>query len=353
MLSTLIFDWSGTLCDDLPLAFELTNAALGHFGGCVLTREQFDREFCLPVGPFYSKRLPHCPLEEIERWFFDEYARRLDDQRLFPDSPFLLQYCRANNFAVHILSTIDPNCIREILSREGLAGLVDRIEGRVQDKRHALQEMIAHLGIAPDEALFIGDMPHDLQAARHARTQCGAVAYGYSARETLEPLNPDYIFKSVLDIFHHVQQRVAIERIDRPTPTVGGLLYNPCGEIMLVRTVKWTNHWGTPGGKIEFGETAADAFRREILEETGLQVHSVQYATTDEGILSSEFRERRHFIFLNFIGHCENNDVRLNYEAHDWQWVRPEKALELNLNQPTRNLIEWVLDPNHIESETT
>ncbi len=42
------------------------------------------------------------------------------------------------------------------------------------------------------------------------------------------------------------------------------------GEVMMVRTHKWSNKWGIPGGKIKWGETSEAALRREIKEETNL-----------------------------------------------------------------------------------
>jgi len=57
---------------------------------------------------------------------------------------------------------------------------------------------------------------------------------------------------------------------DHPVATVGALISNPEGQILLVRTHKWGHTYGIPGGKIEKGETAVAALRREIREETGL-----------------------------------------------------------------------------------
>jgi len=45
----------------------------------------------------------------------------------------------------------------------------------------------------------------------------------------------------------------------------------------MVRTHKWSNLWGIPGGKIKWGEDSITALRREILEETGLAITDIQF----------------------------------------------------------------------------
>ncbi len=343
MLRSLIFDWSGTLCDDFPLAFRLTNETLTEFGGNELTLAQFNAQFSLPVASFYRKLLPSAPLEKIEKFFFERYTCEAATLPLFPNVDLLLKYAAANQYAVYILSTIDASCIEQALRREGLSHAVHHIEGRAFDKHATVRRLLDQFALVPDEVLLVGDMPHDLRSGREAGTQTGASLYGYSRRKALEAENADYWFDSVLSIFQHVQERVVLDHYPRPTITVGGLVFNPCGELLLVRTHKWTEHYGTPGGKVEFGESAAEAFRREMREETSLDVHSIEFATTDEGILSEEFREPKHFLFLNFFARTDSNDVRLNYEAQDWRWIRPQEALKINLNTPTRKLIEFYL----------
>ena len=54
-----------------------------------------------------------------------------------------------------------------------------------------------------------------------------------------------------------------------PEPTVGGIIFNPENEILLVRSRKSKDLYVIPGGHIELGEAMEDALRREIFEETG------------------------------------------------------------------------------------
>ena len=52
---------------------------------------------------------------------------------------------------------------------------------------------------------------------------------------------------------------------------VGGCIFNEKGQVLLQRRQD-KNKWGFPGGAIELGESAENAVKREIKEETGLDV---------------------------------------------------------------------------------
>ena len=72
---------------------------------------------------------------------------------------------------------------------------------------------------------------------------------------------------------------------------MGALIFNAAGEVLMVRTHKWSNLWGIPGGKIKWGEPSEDALRREIKEETDLEIDGYRIRPraglhSFEGILS-------------------------------------------------------------------
>jgi len=131
----------------------------------------------------------------------------------------------------------------------------------------------------------------------------------------------------------------------RPVATVGALVFNPAGQVLMVQTHKWSDLWGIPGGKIKYGETARAALEREILEETGLEVGEVRFVLVQDCIRSPEFYREAHFILLNYTCRTRGErTVTLNEEARAFRWVSLAEALGLELNQPTRLLLETVLE---------
>ncbi len=128
-----------------------------------------------------------------------------------------------------------------------------------------------------------------------------------------------------------------------PLATVGALAVSPTDRLLLVRTHKWRDSWGVPGGKIHYGEPLGAALKREFLEETGLTLTSIYWALVQEAIRSPEFYRDAHFILLNFVARCTSEAVTLNGEAQAYVWVAPEAALDFDLNTPTRALVQFYL----------
>lgn len=124
---------------------------------------------------------------------------------------------------------------------------------------------------------------------------------------------------------------------------VGALVWGKDGRVLLVRTTKWRGLWGVPGGKVEWGETLLDAVQREFREEVGLRLEDVQYAQTQESVLSEEFHRPAHMLLVDFLATTGDHDVTPNEEIEEWAWVHLHEALEYPLNTVTRSLVTLAL----------
>lgn len=129
-----------------------------------------------------------------------------------------------------------------------------------------------------------------------------------------------------------------------PEPTVGALIINPEAKLFLMRSHKWRDRWVVPGGHVELGETLEKALRREVKEETGLEIYDIEFLLFQEFVHDEAFWKRRHFIFFDYQCRTDMDQVTLNSEAQDYQWVEAEKALELPLDPYTRRTIEKHLE---------
>lgn len=186
---------------------------------------------------------------------------------------------------------------------------------------------------------------HDLRAARAAGVAGIAVTYGYAAPEALASERPEAAYPSFAGVLRHLDKAACAESRHFPVATVGGLIRDEAGNLLLVRTRKWSGKYGIPGGKIEYGETMEAAFAREAREETGLSVRDIEFALVQDCVEHPEFYRPRHFILVNFLARVDgvNPPVRLNHESDAYLWAAPAEAMALSLNGPTRLLIEKAL----------
>jgi len=129
-----------------------------------------------------------------------------------------------------------------------------------------------------------------------------------------------------------------------PSPTVGALIFNPAGELLLVRSHKWHGKLTIPGGHIELGERMEDALVREAKEETGLDVTDLEFLLYQQFIYDDAFWKERHFIFFDFACRTERTDVVLNHEAEAYLWVQPVAALGMEIDRYTARAIRRYLE---------
>jgi nucleoside triphosphatase len=120
-----------------------------------------------------------------------------------------------------------------------------------------------------------------------------------------------------------------------PEPTAGTLIFNPAGEMLLLKSDKWKGKYVIPGGHIELGERADEAARREAKEETGLDVEDLEFLCWQEFVYDDAFWKPMHFIFLDFICKTKGTQVILNDEAQAYRWAKPEEALTLPIDAYT------------------
>jgi len=125
-----------------------------------------------------------------------------------------------------------------------------------------------------------------------------------------------------------------------PEVTVGALVVNQKGEVLLARSSKWNDKFTVPGGHIELGERAEDAIKREVKEETGLDVEPIELLLVQQAIYPKHYHKHEHFLFLDYVCKATDSSVKLDgRELQTYVWVRPEDALKLDVEEYTKNFV--------------
>jgi len=340
LIRNVIFDWSGTLVDDLTPVLNATNHVFGLHGKPLFDRETFREKFYLPYKGFYEEYLPGVALEGLEKVFRKIFRENHHTVTLLPGAESILQYCQKNQLPTFLLSTVSQDDFLHQAQRLGVDHYFQKAYAGILDKREAIHSLLTTHHLRPDETLFVGDMEHDIETARFGNIRSCAVLTGYDSLQKLQRALPDHVAPDMFAVIEILRRHSAPEALP-PTPTVGALIVGPNQKLLMVHTLKWSSLWGIPGGKIKAGESSEDALRREILEETGLPLSQIRFALVQDCIQSKEFYKPAHFVLLNYLAHTSKTEVTLNEEADEYRWCSLEEADQLPLNTPTRILLDW------------
>lgn len=129
----------------------------------------------------------------------------------------------------------------------------------------------------------------------------------------------------------------------RPFLAVSAAIFRD-GNVLVVRRARKPalNLYTMPGGVVEAGEMLIDAVKREVREETTLEIAPVALAGHREAVMRDrEGKVERHFVILCFAARWVSGEPLLNEELDDARWLAPSELAGLHT---TDGLAEIVAD---------
>jgi ADP-ribose pyrophosphatase YjhB (NUDIX family) len=129
----------------------------------------------------------------------------------------------------------------------------------------------------------------------------------------------------------------------RPFLAVSAAIFRD-GKVLVVRRARKPAFgiYTLPGGVVETGETLVEAVKREVREETAIDIEPVALAGHREAIVrDAQGRIERHFVILCFAAHWLAGEPVLNEELDEARWLDPSGIAGL---RTTEGLAEIVAD---------
>ena len=192
MEKRLIWDWNGTLLDDVPSAVSALNRMLVKRGVKPITVDCYRKRFGFPVRPFYAELGV-----DLERWDWDEICADFhsyiseEPQTVREDAVEALQLAKDKGVRQYVLSALRQDLLDDALAKNGLRPFfdlvygVDNLDGASKVRRgHELVEAIGanvHLG----GTFVIGDTLHDAEVAGDLGAGCVLVSCGHQEASRL------------------------------------------------------------------------------------------------------------------------------------------------------------------------
>ena len=185
-MTHLVWDWNGTLLDDLALVVAATNASLTSAGGAPTTAEEHRRDFRRPVVDYYAQTLGRTLTGEdfarLDEVFHRAYAQGMGDCALAADALSALGSWRGSQ---SLLSMWFHTELVPAVERYGLSGYFNRVDGLREArgggyKAPHLAAHLAALGLAGSDCVLIGDSLDDAEAAASVGAGCVLYAGGFT-----------------------------------------------------------------------------------------------------------------------------------------------------------------------------
>ena len=193
MFRNILFDWSGTLCDDLSLTIEATNYVLAQYGLEPLDEKSFREEFQLPYPAYYAWKTPGVPIEELEAHYRHVLNAPQSRVTVLPHAREFLEYCAAAGIRCFILSSMDSKAFDEQARELGLIDFFEGIHTGILNKEQHIHRLMQQHGLRSEDTAFIGDMQHDMNAAHCAGVWGIGVLTGYNNAAQLHEAAPDLV----------------------------------------------------------------------------------------------------------------------------------------------------------------
>jgi phosphoglycolate phosphatase len=204
--SHILWDWNGTLLDDVWLCIDIFNGMLSRRGKQSLDYETYRDIFDFPVRVCYERAGFDFSEESFDyaaTEFCDEYARRVGECSLHEGAKGILDLFAESGIRQSVLSATEQTQLEAMLSAFGLGDMFDRVVGQsdhyANGKVQRGKELVDSLGVSCEYVLMIGDTTHDGYIAEEVGVDSVLVAAGHHTREKLQEKSAR-VFEHLIDV---------------------------------------------------------------------------------------------------------------------------------------------------------
>lgn len=205
----MAFDWSGTIIDDRELVYETIGRLLRTHNKSIMPFNEWisfvsSQPSSLILSEFiFEKYGIEYDVAELGKVYTKALSEVVTDgvkSASYPDALDIFHYLAEKGKKIAVVSFQPNDHILKEANEHGLSQFITRIIGDAFDKTSHLIYLCKELNIAPSNALFVGDMVGDIQAAKMAGIKSAAITTGYHSRIPLLAEKPDFIISNLSEL---------------------------------------------------------------------------------------------------------------------------------------------------------
>ncbi|MEL7316244.1 MAG: HAD hydrolase-like protein [Cyanobacteria bacterium J06559_3] len=196
ILTTLLFDFDGTLADSLPLIVAITNRLAPEFGYRPTPYEEVDALKGLNARQLirYSG-IPVLKIPALLRRLRTELRQQSTQIPACKGMPAVIRALHEEQHTLAIVTSNMPDVVQTFLAMHQIQDCFVSVDGGgtlFGKGRLIARSMHQHL-CTPEDTVYVGDEVRDVAAARFAGVRSVSVTWGFNSRQALIEANPDWL----------------------------------------------------------------------------------------------------------------------------------------------------------------
>jgi len=127
---------------------------------------------------------------------------------------------------------------------------------------------------------------------------------------------------------------------------VGAIIEDEAGRILLVKHIEkrggfWQGRWICPGGELELGETIEEGIKREVMEETQLEIEMVKPLPPFDTVVKSGDMVSLHVVYIDYLARLAGGSLKPGDDVGEAIWVEKESIRDIweELHVDTKRLL--------------
>src|SRR5690606_27256500 len=196
----VLWDWNGTLLDDVALCLDIMNRMLDERGMRRIEPVRYRKIFDFPVRLYYSQLgfdFESEPFEHLAACYCEQYDARFAESSLQHNARLLLECLSDRGVSQAILSSTEQRALGDALRHFRIDHHFTEIVGRsdcyATGKIDTGRALLERLDAEPGQTLLIGDTVHDFEVAAALGMDCILVSHGHHSRDRLLAVHHDVV----------------------------------------------------------------------------------------------------------------------------------------------------------------
>ncbi|MDP2423469.1 MAG: HAD family hydrolase [Bacteroidales bacterium] len=186
LIKAVVWDWNGTLLDDVHTCVESINMMLRQRQLHELDYDSYRSVFGFPVKDYYERAGFDFSIEPFDGMaieFIDLYRERLPFSLLFDEVEPTLKILKKQGYRQFILSAMEQQMLETSLTDKGIFSYFDLVAGTTDHyangKDLVAKRLSGKIGLPAHHILLIGDTVHDHEVAAELGWQCVLIPNGH------------------------------------------------------------------------------------------------------------------------------------------------------------------------------